>query len=225
MACACRRRRVAARCHAMPNAVPCQRLSRRRHLGALFGLALLAAVSPLCAQTVGASIGGVSFGGRAEVGGQQLQLNGLGLRGNAFIKGFAAALYLPQLSSNADQVLHAPGAKRLRMRMLIDVPIEVFVHAVRKGIKRNLPEPQQVTMADRLGTLDTNLSAIGKVLDGDVIDLDYLPGAGLVIAVNGKARAAPIPGEDLYAALMLVFIGERPVDAKLKAGLLGQRNT
>jgi flagellar motor switch/type III secretory pathway protein FliN len=199
------------------------RASRRRHLGSLLALAFVAVVPPLRAQTAGASIGGVSFGGRAEVGGEQLRLNGVGLRASAFIKGFAAALYLAQNSSSAEQVLHAPGAKRLRMRMLLEVPIEVLVHAVHKGIQRNLSEPQQGALTDRLGTLDATLRAIGKVFDGDVIDLDYLPGAGLVVALNGKSRAAPIPGEDLYAAVMQVFIGERPVDAKLKAGLLGQR--
>ena len=209
----------------MPDQLLAVRTSRRRHLGGLIGLALLAAVPPLAAQTAGATIGGVSFGGRAEVAGQQLRLNGVGLRASLFLKGFAAALYVPQTGSSAEQVLGTPGPKRLRMRMLLDVPIEVFTHAVQKGIRRNVPEAQQLAMRDRIGTLDANLRAIGKVFDGDVIDLDFVPGAGLVIAVNGKPQAAPIPGEDIYAALMSVFIGERPVDTKLKAGLLGQRSS
>ena len=199
--------------------------SRRRHLRSLLGgAAVLMATPALWAQSSGATIGGVSFGGRAEVGGQQLRLNGVGLRASAVLKGFAAALYLAQNSSSTEQVLRMPGPKRLRMRMLLDVPIQVFTHAVRKGIRRNLPETQQAALNERMGIFDRTLQAIGKVFDGDVIDLDYLPESGLVIVINGKPRGTPIPGEDLYAALMLVFIGERPVDAKLKAGLLGQRN-
>jgi hypothetical protein len=108
--------------------------------------------------------------------------------------------------------------------MMLDVPIQVFTHALRKGIRRNVPEPQQASLSERIGTFDAILQSVGKVFDGDVIDLDYLPESGLVILINGKPRGTPIPGEDLYAALMLVFIGERPVDAKLKAGLLGQRS-
>ena len=198
--------------------------SRRHQLRSLLGVSLLMATPALWAQSAGATIGGVSFGGRAEVGGQQLRLNGVGLRASAVLKGFAAGLYLAQSSSSTEQVLRAPGPKRLRMRMLIDVPVQVFTHAVRKGIRRNVPEAQQAALNDRVGTFDDTLRAVGKVFDGDVIDLDYLPGAGLVILINGKPRGAPIPGEDLYAALMLVFLGERPVDAKLKAGLLGQRS-
>ena len=198
--------------------------SRRHRLRLLFGVSLLMATPALWAQSSGATIGGVSFGGRAEVGGQQLRLNGVGLRASAVLKGFAAALYLAQNGGSTEQVLHTPGPKRLRMRMLLDVPIQVFTHAVRKGIRRNVSEAQQAALSERIDTFDRNLQAIGKVFDGDVIDLDYLPESGLVILINGKPRGAPIPGEDLYAALMLVFIGERPVDARLKAGLLGQRN-
>ena len=178
----------------------------------------------LWGQAAGASVGGVSFGGRLDVGGQALRLNGVGLRASSTIKGFAAGLYLAHTGNSTEQVLGTPGPKRLRMRMMLDVPIVVFTHALRKGIRRNVPEPQQAALSERLGRFDGVLQAIGKVFDGDVIDLDYLPESGLVIQINGKPRGAPIPGEDLYAALLLVFIGERPVDAKMKAGLLGQRN-
>lgn len=198
--------------------------SRRRGLLGLLGASLLMTTPALWAQAAGATIGGVSFGGRAEVGGQQLRLNGVGMRASPVLKGFAAGLYLAQNSSSTEQVLHTPGPKRLRMRMMLDVPIQVFTHAVRKGIRRNVPEPQQASLSERIGTFDAILQSVGKVFDGDVIDLDYLPESGLVILINGKPRGTPIPGEDLYAALMLVFIGERPVDAKLKAGLLGQRS-
>jgi hypothetical protein len=198
--------------------------SRRRGLLGLLGASLLMTTPALWAQAAGATIGGVSFGGRAQVGGQQLRLNGVGMRASPVLKGFAAGLYLAQNSSSTEQVLHTPGPKRLRMRMMLDVPIQVFTHALRKGIRRNVPEPQQASLSERIGTFDAILQSVGKVFDGDVIDLDYLPESGLVILINGKPRGAPIPGEDLYAALMLVFIGERPVDAKLKAGLLGQRS-
>jgi hypothetical protein len=198
--------------------------SRRHHLRALLCTSLAMTSPALWAQAAGASIGGVSFGARLDVGGQALRLNGVGLRASSTIKGFAAGLYLAHTGNSTEQVLGTPGPKRLRMRMMLDVPIVVFTHALRKGVRRNVPEPQQAVLSERLGRFDGVLQAIGKVFDGDVIDLDYLPESGLVILINGKPRGAPIPGEDLYAALLLVFIGERPVDAKMKAGLLGQRS-
>ena len=54
-----------------------------------------------------------------------------------------------------------------------------------------------------------------------VIDFDYTPDSGTVIAVNGTPRGKPIPGEDFYQAVLRIFLGERPVDASVKRGLLG----
>ena len=153
--------------------------SRRRHLRALLCTSLVMTSPALWAQAAGASVGGVSFGGRADVGGHGLRLNGVGLRASSTIKGFAAGAVPRAAGNSTEQVLGTPGPKRLRMRMLLDVPIEVFTHALRKGIRRNMPEPQQAALSERMGRFDGVLQAIGKVFDGDVIDLDYLPESGL----------------------------------------------
>jgi len=189
----------------------------------LAATALLVGALPAHAQAAATTIGGVSFLARADVAGEPLQLNGVGMRASAVLKGFAAALYLPQPARSAEQALQPVGAKRLRMRMLLDVPTELFAYTIRKYVRRNVPEAQQGALQDRLGAFDASLRAVGQVRNGDTIDLDFVPGSGLVLAINGRPRSAPIPGADLYAAVLQVFIGERPVDAKLKAGLLGQR--
>ena len=54
-----------------------------------------------------------------------------------------------------------------------------------------------------------------------MVDLDYVPERGLQLSLNGKPRGEPIAGEDFYAALLLVFLGDRPTDTALRAGLLG----
>jgi hypothetical protein len=41
--------------------------------------------------------------------------------------------------------------------------------------------------------------------------------AGLAMSINGT----PVPGADLYAAMQGIFVGDRPVDAKVKARLPG----
>jgi flagellar motor switch protein FliM len=68
---------------------------------------------------------------------------------------------------------------------------------------------------------DATVSALVKLKKGDVVDLDYLPSRGLVLSLNGVAKGEALPGEDLYAGLLKIFIGTLPVDTKLKAGLLG----
>ena len=164
---------------------------------------------------------GETFAGQATVAGQALELNGVGLRAVSWFKGYAAGLYLDRRVRTPQQVLAAPGAKRLQLRMLQDVDMEEFVKAFEKGIARNSPAAELPLLAERMARFDAILRAIGKVKKRDVIDLDWWPGRGLQLTLNGQTQGAPIPGEDLYAALLRIFIGERPSDPELKIGLLG----
>jgi hypothetical protein len=166
-------------------------------------------------------IAGVGFERSAQIDGQELRLNGVGVRAVAWFKGYAAGLYLARATTNAAQAMNAAGAKRIQMRMLVDVPTEEFVKAFHKGVARNVPAAAQSSLATRMAQFDQSVRAIGQVKKGDVINLDYLPSQGLLLVVNDRPRGAAIPGADLYAALMAVFLGNHPVDDKLKAGLLG----
>ena len=167
-------------------------------------------------------IGGVRFEPQAQVAGQALQLNGTGLRALRIFKAYAAALYLSQKAGSADAVLALPGAKRLQIHMLWGVPATEFVKAFDLGVKRNHPPEVQARLAERVALFDALLAPLGKIASGDVVNLDFLPGRGLVFSLNGRTVGAPIPGEDFYAALLRVFIGELVSDDKLRAGLLGQ---
>ena len=164
---------------------------------------------------------GVTFPGSADVAGQTLELNGVGLRAVAWLKGYAAGLYLASRALTPRQVVAAPGAKRLQLRMLQDVEIEEFVKAFDKGVARNTPPGEMPALAARVARFDALLRAMVKVKKRDVVDLDWLPGRGLQLSLNGTPRGAPIPGEDLYSALLRIFVGERPADPEMKIGLLG----
>lgn len=192
----------------------------RRRILVVLALAAWAGGARAAANPGTVEVGGVAFERRASVAGQELRLNGAGLRAVAWFKGYAAALYLTQAARSAAQVISAPGAKRLRMRMMVDVSTEEFIKAVHKGVERNLAAEQRSALVGRIAEFDQVLRRIGGVKDGDVIDLDFVPGRGFALAINGRPRSAPIPGEDFYAALMLVFVGERPVDEQLKRQLL-----
>ncbi len=199
--------------------MPAQHSLTRRGLlaGAAFclaGLGAAQAAAPIKTE-------GETFAGQATVAGQVLELNGVGLRAVAWFKGYAAGLYLASRVRTPQQVLAATGAKRLQMRMLVEVDTEEFIKAFHKGIARNAPLAGQPALVERMERFDSLLRAVGKVKKRDVIDLDWLPGRGLQMTLNGQARGEPIPGDDLYAALLLIFIGDKPVDANLKIGLLG----
>lgn len=187
----------------------------------LLSLAVAAFAGPAASATAPIKVEGVSFAGSADVAGQLLELNGVGLRAVAWLKGYAAGLYLGSRARTPQQVYAAAGAKRLQLRMLQDVDIEEFVKAFDKGVGRNTPPAEMPALAERVTRFDALLRGMVRVRKRDVVDLDWLPGRGLQLSLNGKPRGAPIPGEDLYAALLRIFVGERPADPEMKIGLLG----
>ena len=184
-------------------------------LGALAGLATPA---PASAQSV--IVEGHAFERRVTVAGSELLLNGTGVRAVAWFKGFAAGLYLRAPAQDAAQVLAQPGPKRLQMRLLYDVPAAEFVKAFRKGMERNTPAAELPQLAERMARFEVLVTALGQVRKGDLINLDLEPGRGMAFSVNGTLRGEAIAGEDFYAALLRSFVGDRPYDRKLKAGLL-----
>mgnify|MGYP001367621217 CR=1 FL=1 len=72
-----------------------------------------------------------------------------------------------------------------------------------------------------VATLKTVMQTIGDVVEGDLIDFDYVPEKGTVILRNGKPVAEPIPGKALYDAVLAIWLGDKPIDDTLKTGMLG----
>lgn len=184
----------------------------------LLALMLAITFSPVRA----AEIEGQHFDDQIRLADTELLLNGTGLRAVAWLKGYAAGLYLPEKTTSAEAVLAQKGPKRLRMKMMVEVEAKEFVKAFDKGMRRNLSEAERAPLRERMERFDRSVGALGVLKKGDVVDLDYLPGRGLVLSVNGKLRGEPYEGETFYSGVLKIFIGGDPVDRKLKAGLLGQ---
>jgi hypothetical protein len=190
--------------------------NRRLFLAALI---VSAGAGPALAQQ--RSIAGETFEATAKVADALLVLNGVGVRGVAIFNAYAAGLYLSAKAPTPAQVLATPGAKRLQIRMLIDVPAKEFVKAIDVGIERNTPPEQHRLLAERQAKFAAQVNAIGTVKKGDAVNLDFVPERGLVFTLNAKPQGDAIGGDDLYAAMLKIFIGDKPVDKKLKEGLLG----
>ena len=191
----------------------------------LLGLALIALAAfvflPSAYAAAPVTLEDQTFPGDARVAGTPLQLNGVGLRAAFIYKVYLAGLYLPTHATTGSEVLAETGPKRVQVRMLMDGPSDEFAKAFTGGITKRTPADQVAAMQDRIAAFDRTLRSVGNVKKGDVVNLDYAPAVGLTMTVNGKACGAPVPGADLYAALLGIFVGDRPVDPKMKAGMLG----
>jgi hypothetical protein len=90
------------------------------------------------------------------------------------------------------------------------------------GIHDNTRREERPHLKDRLDELTTILMSLGRGKKGEVIAFDFLPDAGTVVLRNGEAKGAAIPGEELYRALLRVWVGDHPGDGGLKKALLGR---
>jgi hypothetical protein len=61
-----------------------------------------------------------------------------------------------------------------------------------------------------------------KLTAGEDFSIDYVPGIGTQIVVDGKAVGEPIKEPEFFTSLMKIWLGKSPADAQLKEALLGK---
>jgi hypothetical protein len=178
-------------------------------------------VALLAAPALAAEVAGVKVDDRVTVESSDLVLNGAGLRTKFFVNVYVAGLYLVQKKTSTADVLAQPGAKRVSMRLMRDLTAKQLVDALDEGIRDNTPAAEQESLKSRVAELTAIMNALESAKNGDVIALDWVPGAGTRIVLNGQPRGKPIAGEDFYRALLRIWLGDDPVSKDLKKALLG----
>ena len=97
-----------------------------------------------------------------------------------------------------------------------------FIEALVEGIEDNSSKAELAQLNVRVRQLEQNIIAIGSVVAGDNINFDFVSGIGTTLSINGAKKGTVIGGADFYNAVLKIFIGQQPVDDRLKAGLLGR---
>jgi hypothetical protein len=165
-----------------------------------------------------AEVAGVKIDDSARVAGTPLVLKGAGLRKRVFFQVYAMGLYVQD--AKADPVAQA-GAKRVAIHMLRDVGADQFIGALAEGIRDNHAEAEAKALEPRVAELGAIMAEVKEAKKGMAILLDWVPGAGTQVTIDGRPAGKPIAGEDFYRALLRIWLGERPVQEDLKKALLG----
>ena len=182
----------------------------------LLALVLALAAAPLPA----AEVAGVKL---ADAEGA-LVLNGAGLRKRAFFQVYVIGLYVPEKKTVAADLIGATGPRRVVIHMLRDVGAEQFTDALMDGMRDNHGEAEMKALEPRAKQLAAIMAGMKEAKKGMRITLDWQPGAGTRVIVDGKPVGTAIPGEDFYRALLRIWLGDNPVQDDLKAALLGGRS-
>jgi long-chain acyl-CoA synthetase len=152
------------------------------------------------------------------VGGQDLVLNGAGIRTRAVFKVYVGSLYLPAKATDLAAVL-AKGPRRIQMNLLRDLAADQLVDALNDGMKDNSTAAEMAALKAQQDQLTSIMKAFGEAKEGSVVTLDFVDGATLV-GFNGAVKGT-IPGESFNRALTKIWLGDKPVQADLKKAMLG----
>jgi hypothetical protein len=179
------------------------------------GLALVAGA----ASVAGMELAGVTLPDTVTVDGHTLTLNGMGVRKKLFIKVYVGGLYLATPSHDAAAVIAAEEPKQVVMHFLYSkVGKDKLTEAWREGFANNSAASLPALQA----RLDEFCALWPDMKSGERAVMTYVPGAGTTLELNGT-QAGMIPGQDFAEALFAVWLGAKPADAGLKAGMLGQK--
>ena len=183
---------------------------------------LLLATALNALSAVAAEVGGVRFEDKSRVGGAELSLNGAGVRTRAFFKVYSIGLYLPEKKNTAQAVLGLAGAKRIQIVTLRDLTARQFAEALVERIEANHSAAELAALQPAVDDFKRTLLALEAAPSGTVIAIEYVPDAGTRLIVNSQPRGKPIAGEELFRAILRVWLGDKPVQADLKDALLGK---
>ena len=181
-------------------------------------VALVALLLLLAGSAFGLDVGGVKLDDSATVGGQQLVLNGAGIRTRVMFKVYVASLYLPAKTKDAAAVL-AKGPRRIQMNLLRTLAPDQLVDALNDGMKENNSEAELATVKAQTDQLMGIMRSLGEVKEGSVVTLDFVDGA-TAVGFNGTPRGT-IAGDAFNTALTKIWLGDKPVQPDLKKALLG----
>lgn len=191
-------------------------------INAIGSMLAVAAMLFFSSAAYAVELAGVKLDESAKVAGQELKLNGAGIRYKVVFKVYVAGLYLTGKKTVVADVLAAPGARRMAIVMLRDVGSEEFGQAFINGIEQNTDKAERATMTGQLAKFGQMFAAVPKLKQGDVLHVDWLPGTGMTVDLNGKGILEPIADQAFYNAVLRIWLGEKPADDKLKRQLLGE---
>jgi len=147
-------------------------------------------------------------------------LNGAGVRTKFFFDIYVGALYLPAAGQELERIRQTDQPARVDMHFeYSEVSHDKLADAWREGFRANNAPEVYDRVEDRLARF---VDLFPTAHENDVYVIDYLPGHGTEVRINGEP-VGTIAGAEFFHALLNVWLGPDPADDDLKDGMLGRR--
>ena len=181
-------------------------------------VALLGAWLLLALAAVTPELSDAKVPDQVTLDGQTLVLNGSGVRTKMMFKVYICSLYVPKKATSLAAVL-AESPRRVQLNLLRNLSADDLAGALADGISATSTAAQAAEIRAETDQLLSIMKSIGKAREGDVVTMDYFDGVTRV-GFNGQSKGT-IPGETFNAALMRIWLADKPVQDDLKKAMLG----
>lgn len=198
--------------------IPRRTILKSAAAATLLALAALPAMPALATE-----VAGVKFDESITVNGAPLKLNGAGVRTKVIFKVYALGLYLTEKKSTVAEILAANTPRRIKIVSLRELTSDEFGRAFMAGLNDNTEQAERnkiVPQTKQFGEMFASFPAFKK---GDVLTVDWIPGSGSQVMMNGKNVGAVLPDQAFFNAILRIWLGDKPVDSALKPQLLGEK--
>jgi hypothetical protein len=193
-----------------------------RHWYAMAAASAALLFAPLAHAADTTEVSGVKYDNTLQLANAKLVLNGAGTRYKAIFKVYTAGLYLQAKAATPEAVYAASGPRRMHIVMLRDIDGNELGKLFTRGMQDNATREEfgkSIPGTIRMGEIFAQRK---KLNAGDYFTVDWIPGTGTQISVDGKPVGEPIKEPEFYTSLMKIWLGKSPADAHLKDALLGK---
>ncbi len=162
-----------------------------------------------------------NFPKQIQVEGVKLNLNGLGTRYKAIFKVYDMGLYATTKVNNLQDLIAAPGPKRLHFVALRELPGTDLGVLFLRGMRDNSTLELNTKYAASANRLVEIFSGKSKLMPDESFSIEFVPGKGTTFYIMDKPQGAAIGDAEFFAMVLRIWLGPIPADYKLKDALLG----
>lgn len=189
-------------------------------------MSALALAMPVWAHAL--EVESVQLDDAVTVGGQKLVLNGAGFRKRGYFKTDVQAVYVGKKETTLEGLVKQPGPKRITIYVLKEIPGATISRYFVGDFKLVTTDAEFKALINEIGIIGSVYGGLHKVNKGDIVNIDWVPGKGIMTLFNGKPivlengqNSMNTPNAELMYQIFLRIYTGPAVPEELRLNLLG----
>ena len=162
-------------------------------------------------------VAGVELPNTYILNGEELKLNGVGVREKFWMDMYAGGLYVSQKPKSAAQITEADAPMLIRLHIVSGlISSSKMSTAVEDGFE-NSTQGNSSAYRSKIDKFKSFFSE--DISKNDIFDIGYSPSEGVIVFKN-KHKLGSIEGLEFKSVLYGIWFGDNSADKKLKKGML-----